>query len=407
MVNFNDMNTISNKLTFFATLIFCIVFTSCSKEDEGDTTPPSILSVVSVTPTNGGGIITYDLPNDDDILYVKAVYTNTNGVEVNRASSSYNNNIEISGLNQTTPLTITLYVVDENYNQSAPVYVELTPLESFIYLVQESIEISPDLGGMRVSWQNIESKTVYVFLHIDNGTEEEVRILSSNTAEEVIYVRGLESIEITVSTRVEDFDENSTDLEQKAILTPLFEEVIDKSTWSLIASQSVDGNAWEGATVNFWDDVIDSPGSNADNSYFIIWRDQNGGSLNWPLDIVIDLNKTVKIHRFKVWQRAFWYNGPADTPYYFQEENMKSFNLYASNDAQTWQELGQFDIGDPRDSEGNIPASSLQDAANGHDFELDGVSEAFRYLKISLTSNYGSETYVHGSEITLYGLDNL
>ena len=113
-------------------------------------------------------------------------------MEVNRASSSYNNNIEISGLNQTTPLTITLYVVDENYNQSAPVYVELTPLESFIYLVQESIEISPDLGGMRVSWQNIESKTVYVFLHIDNGTEEEVRILSSNTAEEVIYVRGLE-----------------------------------------------------------------------------------------------------------------------------------------------------------------------------------------------------------------------
>lgn len=401
------MKTLINRLFFIATLIFLTASMSCSKDDQGDTTPPDVLTVVSVTPTNGGGIITYDLPNDNDVLYVRAVYTNTNGVEVSRASSSYNNHIEVSGLNQTTPLTITLYVVDENYNQSAPVYVELTPLESFIYLVQESIEITPDLGGMRVEWENIESKTVFVFVHINDGLQEELRILSSNAAEEVIFIRGLESIELTVSTRVEDTDENSTELEQKAIITPLFEEVIDKSTWSLIASQSVDGNAWEGETVNFWDDIVDTPDTDSDNSYFIIWRDQNGGSLNWPLDIVIDLNKMVKIHRFKVWQRAFWYNGPADTPYYFQEENMKSFNLYASNDAQTWEELGQFDIGDPRDSEGNIPATSLEDATNGHDFELDGVSEAFRYFKISLTSNYGSETYVHGSEITLYGLDNL
>ena len=401
------MKTLINRLFFIATLIFLTASMSCSEDDQGDTTPPDVLTVVSVTPTNGGGIITYDLPNDNDVLYVRAVYTNTNGVEVSRASSSYNNHIEVSGLNQTTPLTITLYVVDENYNQSAPVYVELTPLESFIYLVQESIEITPDLGGMRVEWENIESKTVFVFVHINDGLQEEVRILSSNAAEEVIFIRGLESIELTVSTRVEDTDENSTELEQKAIITPLFEEVIDKSTWSLIASQSVDGNAWEGETVNFWDDIVDTPDTDSDNSYFIIWRDQNGGSLNWPLDIVIDLNKMVKIHRFKVWQRAFWYNGPADTPYYFQEENMKSFNLYASNDAQTWEELGQFDIGDPRDSEGNIPATSLEDATNGHDFELDGVSEAFRYFKISLTSNYGSETYVHGSEITLYGLDNL
>jgi hypothetical protein len=108
-----------------------------------------------------------------------------------------------------------------------------------------------------------------------------------------------------------------------------------------------------------------------------------------------------------VWQRAFWYNGPSDVPYYFQEENMKSFTIYASNDAQVWQELGQFDIGDPRDSEGNIPVSALESAANGHEFELDAVSETFRYLKFSVTSNYGSETYVNGSEITLYGLDNL
>ena len=393
------------KLLFLTILIFAV--SSCSKQDDGDTTPPSVLTVDGVTPTNGGGIISYTLPNDDDILYVRAEYTNSNGVDVSRASSSYNNSIEIDGLNQTTALTITLYVVDENYNQSAPIYVELVPLESFIYLVQESIEVNTDLGGFRITWENIQSKTVYVFVHINNGIEEEIRILSSNNSSESIAVRGLPSEEITISTRIEDFDENSTTLEEKGTLTPLFEQVIDKSTWTLVASQSVNGNAWEGASVNFWDDVIDTTNNNSDNSYFMIWRDLNGGSLNCPLDLVIDLNKNVKVTRFTVWQRAYWYNGPSDIPYYFQEENMKSFTMYASNDAQVWEELGQFDIGDPRDSEGNIPQSALDSAANGHDFELDEVSESFRYLKFSVTSNYGSEAYVNGSEITMYGLDDI
>lgn len=393
------------KLLFIPLFVFAAV--ACSDKEDGDTTPPGVLTVDMVTPTNGGGIINYTLPDDNDILYVKAEYTNSNGVDVSRASSSYNNSIEIDGLNQTTALTITLYVVDENFNQSAPIFVELIPLESFIYLVQESIELAPDLGGFRITWDNIESKTVYVYVHINDGTDEEVRILSSDNAQESIAVRGLPSTEISISTRVQDFDENTTTLEEKGTLTPLFEEVIDKSTWTLLASQSVNGNAWEGDSTNFWDDVIDTTGNNSDNSYFMIWRDLNGGSLNWPLDLVINLNKNVKITRFSVWQRAFWYNGPSDIPYYFQEENMKSFTIYASNDAQAWQELGQFDIGDPRDSEGNIPAAALESAANGHEFELDAVSETFRYLKFSVTSNYGSETYVNGSEITLYGLDNL
>ena len=393
------------KLFLLTILIFTV--NSCSKQDDGDTTPPSVLTIDSVTPTNGGGIISYTLPNDDDILYVRAEYTNSNGVDVSRASSGYNNSIEIDGLNQTTALTITLYVIDENYNQSPPIYVELVPLESFIYLVQESIEVTTDLGGFRITWENIQSKTVYVFVHINNGIEEEIRILSSNNSSESIAVRGLPSDEITISTRIEDFDENSTTLEEKGTLTPLFEQVIDKSTWTLVTSQSVNGNAWEGASVNFWDDVIDTTNNNSDNSYFMIWRDLNGGSLDWPLDLVIDLNKNVKVTRFTVWQRAYWYNGPSDVPYYFQEENMKSFIIYASNDGQVWEELGQFDIGDPRDSEGNIPQSALESAANGHEFELDQVSESFRYLKFSVTSNYGSEAYVNGSEITMYGLDNL
>ena len=388
-------------------LIPIITLIGCKDDENQDSTPPGSLTIENITPTNGGGIISYTLPNDSDILFVRAEYTNSLGIDVYRVSSSHNDSIEIDGLNQNTPVQVRLFVIDENENMSQPVAVEFTPLPSFIFLVQESISIAPELGGVKIEWDNIAEKTVYVHLHIVNGGEEEIRILSSNSPSESIFVRGLESIEMTFLTKVEDFDGNITHLEEKATLTPLFEEMIDKSTWTLMSQLSVNGNAWEGETTAFWDDIVDTAETNSDNSYFIIWRDQNGGTLDWPLDIVINLNKNVRIHRFKVWQRAFWYNGPTGIPYYFQEENMRSFDLYASNNSVDWTLLGQFDIGDPSDENGNIPQDFIDAAADGHDFDLEGVSEKFNYLKFSITSNYGSDTYVHGSEITLWGLDNV
>ena len=387
--------------------IFLVTLTfSCSKNEDVDSTPPGILSNIFVVPTNGGGIISYSLPSDNDISYVRAEYTNSQGEEVFRVSSRYNTSVEINGLNQTTPIKVRLYVVDENENISDEVEVEFTPLESFIYLVQQSIEISPDLGGVKITWENIATKTVFVYVHILNGTDETIRILSSDNAEESLFIRGLDAVEMTFSTKVEDFDGNITDLQVVGNYTPLFEEKIEKNTWTLIASQSINGNAYEGRAVNFWDDIVDTVETDSDNSYFIATRENNGGSLNFPLDIVIDLNKNVKIKRFKLWQRAYWYQGGGVT-YHYQEENLKSFNLYASNDAQSWDLLGEFDIGDPRDSAGNIPASAFQEAIDGHDFTLENTSEQFRYLKISITSNYGSTIITVGSEITLYGLDNL
>tara|TARA_R110002050_G_scaffold55296_2_gene124898 strand:- start:6128 stop:7324 length:1197 start_codon:yes stop_codon:yes gene_type:complete len=387
-------------------LVFILTIFACSNNEDGDSIPPGIVSNITVVPTNGGGIINYSLPADDDILYVKAIYTNSQGEEVFKVASKYNTSLEVNGLNQSTPVNVKLYVIDLNENVSNVVEVNFTPLESFIFLVQESIDITPDLGGVKITWENIASKTVFVYIHILDDGEETIRILSSNNSQESIFLRGLAANELTISTKVEDFEGNITALEEKGKYTPLFEEKIDKSSWTLIANQSINGNAYEGLTVNFWDDVVDTVETDADNSYFIINRDDNGGSLNFPLDIVIDLNKNIKIQRFKVWQRAFWYNGGGVT-YHYQEENLKSFDLYASNDAQTWDLLGQFDIGDPRDAAGNIPSPAFQEAIEGHEFSLPNTSDQFRYLKFSITSNYGSTQITVGSEITLYGLDNL
>lgn len=403
---------LKNTYKFVLLTVLALLGFSCSNDDDsGDTTPPGILSVTEVIPTNGGGIITYDLPNDDDISYVKAVYTNSLGNEVSKVSSKYNNTIEIFGLNQTTPVDVKLSVFDESNNESSKVPVSFSPLESFIFLVQESISVNAEFGGVNINWENMEEKTVFVYVHINDGNSEEVRILSSKKMNETIFVGGLDAIPYEISTKVEDFNGNITSIESKGNYTPIFEEVIAKDSWSLIANLSINGNAYEGETVNFWDDIIDTVETDADNSYFIINRDDNGGALNFPMDIVIDLNKNVQVRRFKVWQRAFWYQGPTPIqPYYYQSENLKTFDLYSSNDKNTWELLGQFDIGfgdSNGDGTGSILSEKIDEATNGHNFILDGVSAPFRYLKFSITSNYGSTRFCHGSEITLYGIDNL
>ena len=386
-------------------LLLISMVISCESEDKKDTTPPGELTITSTEATYGGAIISYTLPNDDDILYVRADYTNGKGAAVFRTVSKHVNQIEVSGFVIEDDVTVSLTVVDENQNKSKAVEHEIRPLRSFIYLVQETIEIVPDLGGVQVSWENIEEKTVFIYLHIADGDEEETRILSSSNASENIFVRGLEAKELGFSTKVEDFDGNITSLIDEGSFTPLFEEKINKDTWTLISNLSIDGNAYEGATVNFWDDVVDTFETNSDNSYFIINRNDNGGILQWPLDIVIDLNKKVKINRFKIWQRAFWYNGPGDQPYYYQSENLRSFDLFVSMDKSEWALLGSFQIEEP--TNGDISQALLNEAAAGHNFNLNEISPEFRYLKFSITSNFGSDSFCHGSEISLFGRDNL
>lgn len=403
---------ITSKKTYFLKIFLAaIVFTAfgCDTNDANDTTPPGEVIVLSVEPTNGGGIINYELPSDNDVLFVRADYTNAQGEQVFRVASKHQNSIEISGMVDSSPVEVQVRVVDESQNQSNPVVIEVIPERSFIYDILEDISLVADLGGVRVSWENLEEKTVFIYLYIEVNGVEEVRILSSNARTNSKFVRGLAALPTKFSVKVEDFDGNESPIREVGQYTPLFEEKIQKDTWTLVENLSINGNAYEGSTVNFWDDVIDTASTNSDNSYFIINRADNGGVLRWPLDIVIDLNKKVKINRFKVWQRAYWYGAPNDPfePYYYQAENLRTFDLFVSNDKLEWQLLGSYDIGDPMNTEGVVPTDKLEEAALGHDFNLDEISPEFRYLKFSITANFGSDSFVHGSEISIYGIDNI
>ena len=250
MKTFSKTQLIFNNLKAILPIVGLILL-GCEESNSGDTTPPGELTVVSTTPTNGGGIITYELPQDDDILFVRADYTNAQGEDVFRVSSKNNNQIEISGMVEAEPIDISLRVVDENKNESNSVVVSLTPERSFIFEVLQNILLVEDLGGVRVYWENEVEKTVFIYFYIEADGEEDVRILSSSIKTNSQFIRGLSAVPTNISVKVEDFDGNSTSVVELGEYTPLFEEKIDKSTWSLVTNLSIDGNAYEGKTVNF------------------------------------------------------------------------------------------------------------------------------------------------------------
>ena len=113
-------------------LISIITLIGCKDDENQDSTPPGSLTIENITPTNGGGIISYTLPDDSDILFVRAEYTNSLGIDVYRVSSSHNDSIEIDGLNQNTPVQVRLFVIDEN--------------ENFVSIIQDSATPFPKRG---------------------------------------------------------------------------------------------------------------------------------------------------------------------------------------------------------------------------------------------------------------------
>ena len=125
---------------FFIFLLSALAFVAC-KEEATDSTAPGKVTDISYVATNGGAILSFTAPADDDLLFVKAVYTNALGKEVFKVTSRYTETIEIDGFMDETPQKVRLYAVDANNNASEPAEIVVTPNRSFIFNVLESIEL--------------------------------------------------------------------------------------------------------------------------------------------------------------------------------------------------------------------------------------------------------------------------
>lgn len=114
-------------------LLFWLCLTGCKRElvkepIDKDAATPGVVTNIKVVNTNGGATLTYTLPNDKDLLYVKAVYETSKGHQQEVKASYYTNSMKLPCFGDTLGHTVTLYAVSKSEIASAPVTVEVNPL---------------------------------------------------------------------------------------------------------------------------------------------------------------------------------------------------------------------------------------------------------------------------------------
>jgi hypothetical protein len=168
----------SNKLNKLLLPVFLVMAVlSCRIEikdysDIPDKTPPGPVKDVTYTPSPGGAIFRYTLPDDEDLMGVKAVYTNERGVEMVMRSSRYIDSLTITSFGTTDEQEVKLYAVDNSNNESEAVTVTIVPGQSDIYNIIESVVVEPYSGGVKLNWDNPGKKDIAVELLYKDATEE-------------------------------------------------------------------------------------------------------------------------------------------------------------------------------------------------------------------------------------------
>lgn len=357
---------------------------------------PGVVTNVVVEPTAGGAVVSYKIPNTEDLLAVKCLYTTTNGKEYEVTASYYEDKLAIQGYNDTSEHTATIYAVNRAQELSDPIEVKFTPLESALAKAIKSVAIEQDFGGARFSWRNPEKAPLNIeFLAPDStGEMSTMNIMMSDIDENVYNIRGYAPEPKNFSMIINDnFDNYSDTLTAEVI--PLFEEKLNKKNMRVMnLANDKSLTNWEGKDAYILDDDHNTFGCFITNAL-------PGAPATF------DLGTVAKLSRLVVHQRI--YNFGANIAY--GHGNPKTFEVYVcdhepsqSGDWSEWTKVMDCEIVKPSGSPGSTVTDLDMDVANnGHEFSFDVSLTSVRYVRIVFMSAFGGATFSNIADVDFYG----
>jgi hypothetical protein len=393
----------------FSLLICTILFVSCKEEGIGqypvDSIPPQKISNPVITNVKGGATITYDLPLDKDLLYVKATYTLPNGQVRETLASAFVNELHIRGFAKSVKLNIALTTVDRSQNESEPVLVEIEPMDSPIFDIYESLYVIASFGGIKLNWDNLENEEVLVGVIARN--EEDVYVPVENFYSTVnqgdVAVRGLESKEIDFGIYVRDIYSNYTDT-LFVTLTPWEESELDKSLWRAMpmCNSVAVVSQWGEAMPVLWNNIYITEG--------IFYLNKPSGSTE-NLFFTMDLGVSTKLSRFKFWGR---------NNYYFNLHHPKEFEVWGTNDpdvangdACSWEgwhlllsDTSEKPSGPDPVAFANLTSEDIALAHAGEEYEFELETPFVRYIRYRTLRTWTNSTSSFLSELSFWGQIN-
>lgn len=386
------------------------VATACEEDFSGhiydDDSAPAAVTDVVATPKPGGADITYSLPDDRNLLYVEAELTLPTGKVINAKSSSYNNVIEIRGLASTEPRQVTLYSVSKGGSRSSAVSVTINPLTPPYMDVYDTIKMREDFGGINVTFENETNASLAVVLsYLDENSNEYVEYDAYYTEESSVNhsFRGLENETRKFSVYVRDRFDNMSPMVE-ADLTPLYEELIDKSKFKAVTGIKGDGNGdgtyptdGQSQPAYMWDGIYATvPDTYANWRFFYVRAYDRQCSFTFDLGQEIKLSR-MRFNHYYAWSymcaKEFEVYGCSDITQDMYDGSYDKWTLLASC---------KFDKPSGLPS-GSYGAGDAEAFAQGSSFNVDIEAPRVRYIRVKALECWDGGGSVSFSEITAWG----
>jgi hypothetical protein len=408
---FNLKHTFSKRAVLLALLSFGLL--SCTELPIGqtptDNVPPAPLKNVVITPTNGGALVSYSLPNEDDISYVKCEFTYNGKLRTVR-SSIYKNYMEVDGIGDPEEIELKLYVVDHSENLSQPYVQKFVPLDPPMKAIFNSFLIEPTFGGVVITWENPAKAMVGISILAadDNGELELKDMIFSSLPSDSKRLRGFDTQERIFALSITDKYENISDT-FKIALEPWYEVMLDKSKFfnPALAGDNVSVND-NRPLEKIWDGVLDDPDK------YHGWHTDAAAGYTIPQHFTIDLGVSAQLTHIVIFQRGEIY------PY--AQHNLRLFDIwgtdalaaprddaayYNSNEwKKDWTLLSQCEVVKPSGlPPGTNTPEDLAAHRAGFDFEFRQDVAKMRYIRFEVHDTWAHTPAMHMAEVSVYGDD--
>ncbi len=367
-------------------------------------TPPTNLKFEEAP---GGAIISYDLPNNPDLRYVKAIYTLENGRTMTGKASLYDNKIKVEGFAQIGDYDVALVAVGVGEVESDPVSIRIRTGKPSYQIIAESFQTDQHFystfGGVNVFYENADAanlilRTFRFGLNPETRGKEWLLLQETYTKalNGTIRIRGQQPQEERYGVVVRDQWGNVSDTIQR-LLTPQEEYQFSGITMVTgiqpYSEQNRNGdftrnNARFTNSANMqtalFDGVVATP-------FFDTKRQWWGSGAPIPFQFTMDMGKSAKISRLKMWARN------DNRQQYFQATHPKEFELYGSNAPaldgswDSWTLIGTYEGVRPSGLPFGRVANTedITYARSGEDFEVDWEHPGgFRYFRIRVNSTW-------------------
>ncbi|GHT69100.1 hypothetical protein AGMMS50239_35330 [Bacteroidia bacterium] len=301
---------------------------------------PALINTNSITVENlaGKSVLKYEVPYDDNLLYIKAVYESSPGVVRQAQSSRFVDTLSLEGFHDAGNYPVKLYSVGKNEKESDPVTITVSPLVPPIAESFPSLTMIATFGGVEGRFSNPHKAPLKAVLMADTANTGEPVFLQSfviDNPNAIFTIRDLPAKSAKFYVYLMDRWGNKTETKEYE-LTPMFEERLDKTLWKENKLPSdfqntLENNYWGYRFAGLFDGVV-CPVNGWGNTFIPETRPL-------PSLFTIDLGVTAKISRFNfvlwwAWNRAY--------PRSFEVYGTASTNPGDDLNGSEWQLLGKF-----------------------------------------------------------------